>query len=327
MIPYIVNSGIEQGKILWNRVDIEKTLQKGDISPETKKKLLLIQDVKVFAEKELNLKKTKNYNSYVDLKRPYVSYLLRVSEKFDLKTYEWSFPFMGNFPYIGYFDKEEALEEQKSFQKKGYDTYVRGVSAYSTLGWFNDPILASMMSYQDHDLVNLIIHETIHATIFIKSHADFNEQLATFLGNKGMELYYLKKEGASSPTMKKYRGYKHDQKIFSQFITYEIAELKKWYKANPDKNIQKKKKRLKDIQVRFKKQILPKMQTQAFHYFSKIELNNAKLLPYATYLQDLSDFEKAYVIKGGSFKSFLKYCHSLEQSKNPKKELKKLISQ
>jgi len=192
-ITYYLKSAYHQAKLLKSRVDIEEAIKSSTLSQENKQKLLLATEARVFAENSLKLKKTKNYTSFVQLDRPYVSYILRAAPIYELKHYLWSFPIVGDLPYKGYFSEEEAKSAAKDFSHKEYDTYVRGVTAYSTLGYFNDPILSSMLRYQNHDLVNTIIHETVHATIYIKNNADFNERLATFIGNKGAELFYLKK--------------------------------------------------------------------------------------------------------------------------------------
>jgi predicted aminopeptidase len=188
--------------LLNKRVPIEDVLKDPKIKPEIKRKLRLAQKAEQFAEQELGLKPTDNYESYVELNRPYVVYAVNASYKNRLEGYTWHFPIIGDVPYKGFFSLEDAKEEEKLLLKKNLDTYLRGVTAYSTLGWFDDPILSSMMSYSDHYLVETIIHETVHATIYIKDNADFNEQLASFLGAKGAEKFYLKHEGPDSKTLK-----------------------------------------------------------------------------------------------------------------------------
>ena len=188
MVGYLVESSYHQQKILRSRIPINEYLQRLDLNPEIEKKLKLVQEAKDFAEKNLGLKKSDNYNSYVPLNRPYVTWIVRASENYKLDSYQWWFPLVGHVPYKGFFSEKGALDEAKKFDSS-YDTFVRGVTAYSTLGWFDDPILSPMMRYEDHDLVELIIHETVHATIFIKNQVDFNEQLATFIAQEGTKLF------------------------------------------------------------------------------------------------------------------------------------------
>lgn len=173
-LSYIANSGLEQSRLLLKRQPIKKVLLKKNLSQKLKSKLKLVEEVKEFSESHLGLKQTKNYSSYVDVHRPYLTWLLRAAHTDSLTPYEWWFPIIGKVPYKGYFKKEEALRAQKKFDPKKYDTYVRGVSAYSTLGWFNDPVVSTMLKYKDHNLVNLIIHESVHASIYKKSHTDLH---------------------------------------------------------------------------------------------------------------------------------------------------------
>lgn len=316
-IDYILKSGYHQALLIKEQEDIED-VQKSNIPDSQKKKLALVQSVKHFAENDLGLKKSSNYTTYVNLDRKFVSYIVQVAEPFELKYYLWKFPIVGKIPYKGYFVENDAKKEADSFSKEGYDTFVRGVRAYSTLGWFKDAVLSSMMDYQDDDLVNLIIHETTHTTLYIKSSADFNEQLGTFVGNKGTELYYEKIEGKNSPTLKNIKLKNEDETTFSQFITTEIQELDSWYKSNAGKiNKDEKEKRLSQIQEKFKKL---KFKTQAYEYFKTLKLNNAILLGYKTYVNDLSKFEKLYE-KKKNMKSFIEAVKTLEGSKDPEKEI------
>lgn len=307
------------------REPIEKVLNSPSVKEETKKKLRLSLKVREFVEKDLSFKPTQNYKTYVDLKRPYVTWVLIVSPKNDVKAHQWKYPIIGALPYRGFFSKEETVEEEKKWDKKEYDTFIRGVTAYSTLGWFDDPLLSSMINGEDSDLVNLIIHESAHATLFIKSQADFNERMATFLGNKGAEIYYAKEEGVGSATLKKIRAEDEEEKLFSAFITDEIKSLKEWYKANPE--LKGRDERIKEIMQRFATVLKPKMKTNRFSRFEKVELNNAYLASLNTYVYDLSDFEKLYDHVKGDFSAFLKVCKNLSTEKDPSQKLKEFLRQ
>lgn len=324
---YLVKSGYNQMKLLSSRTPLDEALESSQLTDEEKRKLRLAQEARHFAESVLHLTPTKNYTSYVKLDRPYVTYVVSAAPRWELKHFEWSYPLVGKMPYKGYFNEADAKTEEQELQKENLDTYLRGVSAYSTLGWFKDPILSSMLRYDDYDLVNTIIHETVHATLYIKHAADFNEQLATFMGHKGAEKFYEKKEGAGSATLKAVQLENTDAKVFSEFITQEIKSLKKWYQDLPENSRSEaaRKTRINQIQQKFKEKVLPRLQTDAYKTFPDIALNNARLLVYKTYMQDLSDFEALYEKVDGDFKKFIEKCKALESSKNPSEDLKKLI--
>lgn len=324
-IGYYFKSAYNQLSMMNSKVSIEKALKDPSISDEDKRKLELAQKAREFAEKDLHLKPTKNYTSFVKLDRPYVTYVVSAAPKWELKHHLWSYAFVGEMPYKGYFNENDAKEEEEELKKKDLDTFLRGVSAYSTLGWFNDPLLSSMLRYKDYDLVNTIIHETVHATLYIKNSADFNERMAVFLGNKGMEMFYLKEEGPESPTLKAIQAENEDDKRFSEFITKEIKDLEAWYKAGPTKDEALRQKRIHEIQERFSKELRPQMKSKSYDRFPEIDLNNARLLNYKTYMQDLSDFEKLYEKVGRDFSQFIEKCKGLEKSKKPEEDLKTLF--
>ena len=323
---YYFKSAVSQMQLLNNKIPLAEALKDPSLKESDKKKLLLSQKVREFAEGRLHLQSTKNYTSFVKLDRPYVTYVVSASPKWELKHHLWKFPFVGRMPYKGFFNEAEAKEEEASLKEQDLDTFVRGVSAYSTLGWFRDPLLSSMLSYKEYELVNTLIHETVHATIFIKNSADFNERLAVFLGNKGMEMFYLQEEGPDSPTLKIAQAENEDDKIFSEFISREIGELEKWYERQSVKDEAVRSERLRDIQQKFTREIEPRMKSQSYSKFKNLTLNNARLLMYKTYMQDLSDFESLYEQSGRSFDEFLRRCRALENSLKPEEDLKKLVS-
>jgi predicted aminopeptidase len=330
-IPYLVKSSYNQLSLLSSRVPLEKALNDPGVSDEEKRKLRLSKKVREFATTQLHLKESKNYTSFVKLDRPSVSYVVNASAKWELKHYEWWFPIVGKMPYKGFFNEQDAKDEEKELKAKGLDTYLRGVSAYSTLGWFNDPILSSMLIAKDFDLVNTLIHETVHATLYIKNSADFNERMAVFLGNKGMELFYLQEEGPDSETLKEVRLENQDQKLFSHFITQEIKELEVWYKTqsqtSQEKNEETRLARLAEINSHFVNDLQPQLKSKAYGRFANASLNNARLLLYKTYDQDLADFEELYQISGKNFEVFLKHCRELEKHPKPEQGLKELLQQ
>jgi predicted aminopeptidase len=327
-IGYLVNNGYEQAKLLNSRVPIKKILKDPSVDEVTKGKLSLAMDAKDFAQNRLHLKNTKNYTTYVDLKRPYVTYIVSAAPKDELKFYTWYFPIVGSVPYKGYFQKSKADHEADNLARKGYDVYVRGVSAYSTLGWFNDPVLSSMVRYSDYDLVNTIIHETVHATLYISSNANFNERLATFLGDLGARLYYQEKRPDQLKTLDELKFEDNDQRIFSLYISEQIKDLERWYQAHGKDNdlITTREEQFKKIKDVFKKDILPQLKTPKYTHFGETSLNNAKLMGYKLYMNDLGDFEKLSQIFNNDYEKILNYCRSLAKSKNPESTLKTFIS-
>lgn len=322
-IGYLTKSAYNQIDLLASRKNIEDVLADTNTKAEVKAKLLLSKKAMQFAVTELGLIKSKNYQTYVELGRPYVTWVVSAAEKWQLQHHDFHYPIVGRMPYKGYFNESDAKEFQAELDAENLDTYLRGVSAYSTLGWFNDPILSSMIRYQDFDFVDTIIHETVHATLYIKNNADFNERLAVFLGGKGAEAFFKKEEGANSPTIKQIEMARADDRMFSDFISKELRLIEDWYKNNQSRSEESRQERFKEIQLRFKENILPNMQTKNYAKFVEIKLNNARLLNYRTYFQDQSVFDRAYEKLNHNFKDFIAKMKSFEGDDNPEQALKK----
>jgi predicted aminopeptidase len=322
-----MHSAYHQTKLLQRRKSIDRVLKSDKLNEEQKAKLRLVQEVKAFAEDKLGLERSSNYTSFVQLDEPYVTYIVQAAHYYELKPFLWKFPFVGDVPYKGYFRKSLAEREAEGFDHTKYDTMIRGVSAYSTLGWFQDSVLSSMLRYEEHDLVETIIHETIHTTLYIKSAAEFNERLATFMGHAGMMQFYLEKEGKDSIHLKKARDEGEDQKLFSEFLTNEIDELKKWYADNAGKiTPQMKSERLSEIKKHFTENLKPKLKLLSYSEFAKGELNNAILLAYQTYEYNLDDFAKVFTHFDGDFKKTMEYLKTLKNQKRPETALKEFAS-
>ncbi len=319
----MVNNSYQQIQILNHRVPIQKVLEDPKIDAETKRKLNLAQEALAFGQSDLGLVKNKSYQTFVDIHRPYVTWIVQASPVDQIAAYTWWFPIVGSVPYKGYYSEEEANEAARKFDPNQYDTAVRGATAYSTLGWFHDPILSSMLRYEDQDLVETILHETVHATVFISSHADFNERMANFLGSKGAELFFTHREGPESATATILRQENADHLVFSVWISAQIANLKEFYKTHP--SAESKASKLNALSEDFQKNLMPKLKTHAYAYFPKLKLNNAVLLNYTTYDEDLSDFDHLYQILG-NYKAFLKFMKNLDGSEDPQGDLKTFLA-
>ncbi len=324
---YLIRNAYHQGRLLKSAVPIEDVLEDSKVAETTKNKLRLAAEAKMFAETTLKLKPTKNYSTFVQLDGPYVTYIVSAAPKDELEYYTWYFPIVGSVPYKGYFVKQGALDEAEDLKNEGYDTYVRGVTAFSTLGWFKDPVLSSMLRYEDYELVNTIIHETVHATLYISSNANFNERLATYLGDLGTEIFYKQKK-ENHPLLEMIKKDSADSKLFSEYISARVKKLEQWYKDNknnPDL-LKLREEQFKLIKEDFKKEVLPRLQTEKYARFHEAELNNARIMGYKLYVNDLSDFAKLSIKLKYNFTDILNYCKSLEGSKDPERSLKDFVN-
>jgi predicted aminopeptidase len=261
------------------------------------------------------------------LDQKYVTYAVNASAKNQLKTYRWKFPIIGSVPYKGYFKKEKAVAEAKGLAAKNLDTYVRGVSAYSTLGWFEDPLLSSMLRMKEHQFVNTLIHETVHASLYIKSESKFNERVASFLGQLGAEAYY-KKLNRSEELRTVIANETHDELLFSKFISDEIKNLRQWYKdhqGDPDLLV-KREQQFAKIKQNFQDQLQGQLKTKNYDWFPKKKFNNAFLLLLGLYNSDFSVLDQLANHYNRDFVKTFNRLKELEDVANPEQALEQMVS-
>ncbi|MBK9293140.1 MAG: aminopeptidase [Oligoflexia bacterium] len=290
-----LNYIIEQSQGQYGLLKSTKSFDKVE-SLDTQKKIKLVQEVKDFSFEYLKLKKSKNYSSFVQLNDSYVTYVVTASEKNKIQAYTWSFPIVGTVPYKGFFKKEKAEKEVSVLKNKNLDVLLRGVRAYSTLGWFKDPLLSSMTEMNNEELAETIIHELTHSTYFKNNDTDFNERLATFVGEKGVELFYKIKKPDQTGVLKKLMDQKYDSKLFHEFMKQEIRKIEDFYSKNGTKSDFEtlRESKFNELKAAFKKFILPKLKTDIYRKFQDSKINNAVLLNYKLYYNDLSYFENLF---------------------------------
>jgi predicted aminopeptidase len=164
---------------------IEKVLARPDTRQGLRDKLQLVLDVRKFAEEELQLKTDGHYSEYADLGRRYVVWNVYAAPEFSLEPKKWWYPVVGSLKYRGFFSEKDAHDCGERLAREGYDVHVGGVEAYSTLGWFKDPVLNTFIHNESVDLAETLFHELAHQRVFAKGDTDFNEAFATAVGEEG----------------------------------------------------------------------------------------------------------------------------------------------
>lgn len=223
LIIYGLQQGYGQLNIIWNAKPVETYLTDPAFPDSLKLRLELIKEIRRFAIDSLGLKDTENYKTLYDQKGEEVMWVVLASEAFELKPKEWEFPILGSVPYKGFFKRERAERLKQELEKEGWDVIIRNPGGWSTLGWFTDPILSKMLTRSKGDLANLIIHEMSHATIFVKDSVEFNENLATFIGDRGAELFLIHKYGKYS---KEYTTYIQEDEDYLKYVNHMLRGAK-----------------------------------------------------------------------------------------------------
>ena len=183
---YYLQAAKGQWDLTRKREPIADVLAAADTSPELAARLRLVQEARQFSIDELKLPDNKSYRTYADIERDYVVWNVFAAPEFSMEARTWCFPIAGCVSYRGYFSKEDAQRQARQLAEKGYDVALGGVAAYSTLGKFDDPLLSTMMSWDDTRLVGVLFHELAHQVLYVKGDSGFNESFATAVEEFGV---------------------------------------------------------------------------------------------------------------------------------------------
>jgi predicted aminopeptidase len=307
---YISENGIEQWKLFNRSRPVKDILANPKTSEETRTAIQLVKEAKAFAV-ELGLKATANYENFVALDGPCLLWAVSSAHPVELKEKLWKFPLVGEVPYLGFFKKSSAEQEAsriKNLEVPNPDVWVRCVPAYSSLGWFADPLYSSMLKGKERDVVELVIHESLHATVWVGNSVDFNEKLASFVGLEGSLRFLAQKrnENALREAKREVAG----EKAFGDFLFQE----KNAYLQNI-KTIDQKQKFYLELPIRYQKFIKALSAEKVKPLEVKFDgWNNAALLTYANYYSDFSVFEAILKSCEGSLGRFVNWI-SQEQEK------------
>lgn len=296
-ITYYSQAILGQLSILSKREDIERLIA-ADTTPEPlKEKLQTILEIRQFAAAELNLPVADSYDSYVELERPFVVWNVFATPEFSMQPQRWCYPVAGCVSYRGYFNETRARQYAASLQAQGLDVYVGGVSAYSTLGWFSDPVLSTVINREDYRLAELLFHELAHQLVYIPGDTEFNESFATAVEQEGLRRWLAANdysETRSRQIIEEARENTTRREQFVALVTDTVKELETLYDSEVDPQIKR----------QAKTDILASMRNaharlrQDWGGFSPYEgwmsqaLNNAQLATVSTYFNWVPAFEQ-----------------------------------
>ena len=306
-IPYLYHVSTEQAKIILNRKEITQVVESEKVESLTKSKLKLIQTVREFAVKEIHLNPKGGFEYFTNLDREEVGWNVSASYPLKFESYTWWFPFAGTVPYKGYFDLAKAKDEEKNLIEKGFDTRVRITAAYSTLGWFSDPVLSPQLRMTEDELVSLVIHEMSHATVYFPGDSNFNESYASFVEEEGTELFYrAHKSDKAEEVLQKRKKAKLQSDIIISKVKETAFKLKAMYEredlADTEKLEQKKR-----IIEEYRTEILAnadKFSNFNPEKFKKTPLNNENFIGILRYHSGSKLFQDKFKEVGRDFKKF-----------------------
>ena len=322
-----------QYQIFAHQESIDKLTALTNTPPALKQRFELLRDLRAFAAADLKLPTDDHYRKYVDVHRPFVVWNVEAAPELSMEPKTWWYPLLGSLKYRGYFSKAGATNYAGYLRAKGLDVSVGGVGAYSTLGWFKDPVLNTFIFEDDADLAEIIFHELAHQRLFARGDTDFNEAFATTVGQEGARRWLTARGNASG--LKEYLAHLHRSDQFVHLVMHTRAQLERLYgdEITPDGKIKASRKNgaasSQNLRQQ-KKQILDDMQAQ----FARLKtawggdkeydgwfahpINNAHLNSVAAYYDFVPGFEQLLASNGGDMEKF--YVAAEKISKRPKSD-------
>ena len=317
---YMSEQAIGQIALEWNGVDNDELLEDPNVSAEIKNKITLVQEAKKFFYEYFDLESTPIYDETTILDQEAVTYLVIHSRIDKIEALTVDIPFVGEFPYLGFFDKNSAIEFANEKKEEGFSTYIRPVYAYSTLNHpmipFHDNILSSFFRYKDEDLVSTIFHELVHTVVFIDNQVQFNENLAQFISDKLMDIYYTK--------IPNYGDLQKIKVLKQNKVTRKIIDLSKELNQNYadlEAKDQRKSEYQRILNLFLDNRFIPEMKTlcksiewEKNCWPLKGQWNNARFAALKTYESSRGDIEQAFETSNLNLKDFLKVIIKLEKN-------------
>jgi predicted aminopeptidase len=278
-------------------VPVESLAEDPGLASEVKQFLENIESIRRFAVETLGLVASKNYTRYVALDRGYVADVVSACDSASFKRHYWRYPVVGSLPYKGFYVEADAEREVARLKAAGFDVISRKVDAFSSLGFFIDPLYSFMAAYDIDVMAELVFHESAHATLFIKGADQFNEEFATFLGRKAAELYLETIHGPDSAPIKARAQRSADGDMFTAFLKETARILESVYSdqsLDTAAKLQRKQEIFRARAAVYRDSSASMFTGDAYRDFDMGSINNAFIDMYRLYEEDLGLFEEWY---------------------------------
>lgn len=311
-------------KLMLAREPIDKLLADEATPEELRGKLRTLVDARQFAIERLQLPDNDSYNSYVETGRDAVTWNVVAAEEFSLKARTWCFPVAGCVSYRGYFDKADAEEYAAQLAAENYDVSVGGASAYSTLGWFDDPVLDTMLRGGDVRYVGTLFHELAHQVLYVKDDSDFNEAFATFVEQQGVREWLA--ERGESDRIEAYNASQGRVVEFLALLKQTRDALQELYRKDlPEADMRAAKQAAFDDMRSAYESLKQQWGGYAgYDNWFRRDLNNARLVAVSTYRRDVPAFQAMYDEAGQDMSAFYELARQV--GKLPYKERRSRIA-
>jgi predicted aminopeptidase len=296
---YLVRAALAEGKILAHRRSIVSMVQDSSTPPRIADKLRLVLSARGFAEDSVGLRAERSFTTYSQLDRDTLVLVLSGAYRDRLVAKTWWFPIVGRVPYKGFFDFDLARVSARQLEADGFDVYLRPSPAFSTLGWFNDPLLSTSLRADSIDLVDTVIHELTHNTYYASGQAVFNESFANFVGARGSAWFFRTRGSLAAADEADARW--ADEKTMSRFWAMLYKSVDSAFKAHSSDSAARLVAR-DTIYARARRELVdvlgPRLRTIGPRVLERMRLDNAALLAHKIYDTDLDAFDAVWESQG-----------------------------
>jgi len=304
---YLLRAGWEEGKILARRQPITALAADSSTTAALRSKLALVLAARAFAHDSLGLETGMSFTTFSALDRDTLVLVLSGAYRDKLEAYTWWFPIVGRVPYKGYFDFDEARRQERALTARGFDARLGGASAFSTLGWFNDPVLPTTLRGDSLTLSNTVIHELTHNTYYAPGGAVFNESFANFVGARGAERFFRARGQARAAA--EVAAHWNDEKVLGRFWAELYDRVDSAFKAHPGdepvhvaERIAVRDSLYAEARLQLLHEIGPQLRTISLRAIERVRLDNAILMSRRVYLTGLDAFDAVLARNGGNLR-------------------------
>lgn len=294
-VRYVTQAAAGQEEINRRGIAIAEIVEGGHLDRRTRELLAHVPRIKAFGERH-GLRHTKNYERYVWLNRPAVVWVVSACDPLSFRAKAWKFPIVGSITYTGWFDRAEAKAYGEDLARAGWDVDVRPSQAYSTLGWFDDPILSTMIAEGDDalgDLADVVLHETLHATFYVPGQSTLNESVASFFGDRLAVTYLDEVVGPDAPERAAFVARREGAARRGEVMREAYLRLEKLYAS----------KRSRSAKLAEKRHIVEALRADLG---IRRPVTNATLIQYKTYGSGKREMAQLLEVCGGDFRRMLR---------------------
>ncbi len=319
-LDYYLSSATGHLQVIRKRQSISDLLQQSTTSADLQRQLTQIAQIRDFASQQLGLPENGSYRSYVELDRPYVVWNVVATPEFSLDPLQWCFPIVGCVSYRGYFDQADAENFAASLDQDHYDTAINGVPAYSTLNWFDDPVLSTFSHWPAPSVAKLIFHELAHQKLYLPDDSTFNESFASAVEKIGIELWL---EQQNDPEMsRRFAQQAERQEQFQRLLRQTRNELELLYRQP-----------LPEEQLRTGKLAIFASMRQSYRQLREswggysgydawfAQLNNARFAALHTYHRWVPAFQLAMQQENYDFERFYRRCQVIAEQPQQQRQM------